>query len=122
MVVTVCCSVRPWLFQEGAGNSQGSKLMRPEKYSYVENRCSIPHKVHDSLSIFTDLIVGGDNGSVVRIIFHQLSYIIFDKIETVVTGSFLVFKKFVKEIARFMFACVVKLVHYQCTKTIEYLM
>ena len=44
----------------------------------VENSFSISPKVHDSLIIFTELIVGGDNGSAVRIIFHQFSCILFD--------------------------------------------
>ncbi len=36
--------------------------MVPERYSYVPNRISIPNKVTDSIYIYTDLIVGVNNG------------------------------------------------------------
>ena len=38
--------------------------MVPERYSYVPNRITIPNKVNDSIYIYTDLIVGVNNGKV----------------------------------------------------------
>ena len=54
--------------------------MRPEKYSYVLNRCNIPNKFHDSLFLYTDLIVGNDNGNIIRIFFILLSHILYNSI------------------------------------------
>ena len=67
MIKIIYFSVRPWLFQEGAGISQGSKNMVPQKYSYNADKCSIPNKIHESLFLYTDLIVGDNNGNMATV-------------------------------------------------------
>jgi len=54
--------------------------MSPERYSYFPDRCSISNKVDKNLSIYTDLIVGVDNGKYWFVfIFAYLMYFTCDR-------------------------------------------